>query len=329
MKKNLRYHRAMMASSFEKAKDRLTGKGRTLVPAQKVLHICPDFLSHVQRPSLVVAVVQASHDPSCRDLIADILGGSGTVVYANDGDGADSVVDLFLRGKKKKRDQKAALIIDLDAAEGEKVLPYLKPDLVVIAGLSLADSAFDEDMQLVSIRKMMDLIDAKAKVLLLGDDVETVFMAPHSRRVLYSVARMEGEGSDHIPLSESRKVCPVCGQKLAYEFTRFGKYGKAQCPSCGFQTPAADYVGVPDFEAKAIALKGVSYWLLKSDLYGAYTETAAIAAALELGVDSAQIRGILKDMDTLAAMDPSDDPGKPVHMDKAVHMDKNVHENEK
>jgi hypothetical protein len=300
MKRNFRYQRAILASSLQIARDRMTGKGRTLTAARIVLRICPDFLSRIERPSLVVAVVQASHDPSCRDLIADLLGGSGTVVYANDGDGADSVVDLFLRGKKKKRDQKAALIINLDAAEGDKVLPYLKPDLVVVGGLSLADSAFNEDMQLVSLRKLTDRIDAKGKVLLLGDDVETVFMAPHSKRVLYSVARMEGEGSDHIPLSEDRKTCPVCGKKLAYEYTRFGRLGKAQCPSCGFETPQADYVGVPDLEARAIALKGVSYWLLRDDLYGAYTETAAIAAALELGVDSAQIRGILKDMDTLS-----------------------------
>ncbi|HCA34266.1 MAG TPA: hypothetical protein DEP00_04150, partial [Lachnospiraceae bacterium] len=104
MKRNFRYQRAILASSLQIARDRMTGKGRTLTAARIVLRICPDFLSRIERPSLVVAVVQASHDPSCRDLIADLLGGSGTVVYANDGDGADSVVDLFLRGKKKKRD---------------------------------------------------------------------------------------------------------------------------------------------------------------------------------------------------------------------------------
>jgi UDP-N-acetylmuramyl tripeptide synthase len=100
------------------------------------------------------------------------------------------------------------------------------------------------------------------------------------------------------------KHCRRCGHPYAYERAFVGHLGHYSCPDCGARRPS------PDVAATAVELRGMegsrieirtpggemTVELPLPGLYNVYNALAAIAAALELGVDASRIAPALGEM---------------------------------
>jgi hypothetical protein len=94
-------------------------------------------------------------------------------------------------------------------------------------------------------------------------------------------------------------TCPVCDEKLKFNFLRYHHIGNAFSPNCGFKSFDAKYhLSGIDYEAKEITIefdgKSDTYPMINRTLYNIYNELAAISLMNEFGVDTNKVKAYLK-----------------------------------
>ena len=95
---------------------RLVGKGTSL-PGKYALKVCPDILSRIRKPGMIVAVTGSNGKTSTVEMIASVLKASGkTVAYNSEGSNQiEGVTTMILNsctlGGKMKQD---VLLIESD-----------------------------------------------------------------------------------------------------------------------------------------------------------------------------------------------------------------------
>jgi UDP-N-acetylmuramyl tripeptide synthase len=72
--------------------------------------------------------------------------------------------------------------------------------------------------------------------------------------------------------------CLNCGYELEYEYFHYGQMGRYQCPNCDFQSPHADFRGMPLHEGLEVSIDDTRF-LLKTDIRGLYNKYNVLAAA--------------------------------------------------
>jgi UDP-N-acetylmuramyl tripeptide synthase len=202
-------------------------------------------------------------------------------------------------------------LFEVDEAWLPKVAADLDPSLVVLGNLfrDQLDRYGEMEMLADEWAAMVAEHAGRTRFALNADDplVADLGRDSENRRregVVYFGIEDAAQALPELQHAFDAKHCRRCGHPYSYERAFVGHLGHYSCPSCGAARPR------PDVAATRIELRGMrgSRVLIQAPdeeielelpvpgLYNVYNALAAVAAALELGVDLGTVRPALSQM---------------------------------
>ena len=185
----------------------------------------------------------------------------------------------------------------MDERSSVRVYPYMKPDYVICTNLS-RDTIMRNAHPYYIFNMLDTYLPDTATMILNADDVISSRLKISNKRVYYGYDRQPSDPVEDTHLVNDAKVCPVCGSLLKYNYLKYDHIGNAQCPDCGYHSPAADYaVESVDLEAKTLTIRSPEgkgdYHLVSDTTFNIYNEAAVVAFLSVLGVPDEKIRDVL------------------------------------
>lgn len=263
---------------------RLIGKQGQNLPGTIGLRLSPGILRDLsaQVKQHTVMVCGTNGKTTVNNLLADVTEQNGYQVVvnrtgANQRDGIAGSFILASRGGKIKAD---LAFMESDEAWSRYTIRDLPVDLMIITNLfrDQLDRYGEID---TTVNFLLEAISHKPdmKLLVNGDDALCVALAEKSGRP-YDTFGVEEPVLDHLA-DETREAtyCPMCDQKLHYDFYHFSQLGHFRC-SCGFQRPDIDYkvTDVDLSDGLKFHVNGQAFAVPYRGFYNIYNMAAVIAA---------------------------------------------------
>ena len=292
----LRYFIALWAAKLVYTLLRLLGRNATMYPGYVALKICPDYLGRTKKSPNVICVTGTNGKTTTTNMVADILAESGMNIVSNRyGSNINTGVATALTHSvgvfgKPKID---ALVLEVDERFSRLILPFIKPDYLVVTNLfrdSLKRNAHPE-----YIFSILDTYVPKTtKLVLNADCLQSSQLLKDNERVYFGIDRLDTDVEECVNLINDFSICPVCDEKLKFNYLRYHHIGNAYCPKCGFKSYEAKYrLTKIDYENKTITVKCGDcedvYPMVNRAIYNIYNELAAITVLAEFGIDKATV----------------------------------------
>lgn len=293
----LRYFIALWASKSAYILLRFLKRNATMYPGFVALKICPDYLARTKKSPNVLCVTGTNGKTTTTNMVADILSQSGMKVVSNRyGSNINTGVATALTHSvnvfgKPRID---ALVLEVDERFSRLIVPFIKPDYFIVTNLfrdSIKRNAHPE-----YIFSILDTyIPKQTKLVLNADCLQSSQLCKDNERVYFGIDKLDTDVTECVNLINDFSICPVCNEKLKFNYVRYHHIGNAYCPKCDFKSFDADYrLTNIDFDAKTITVKHGEtedvYPMVNRALYNIYNELAAISLMSEFGVDLDKVK---------------------------------------
>ncbi len=313
----LRYFIALWAAKLVFVLLRLLKRNATMYPGYIALKICPDYLARTKKSPNVLCVTGTNGKTTTTNMVADILSQSGMKVVSNRyGSNINTGVATALTHSvsvfgKPKID---ALVLEVDERFSRLILPFIKPDYLVVTNLfrdSIKRNAHPE-----YIFSILDTYVPKTtKLILNADCLQSSQLLKDNERVYFGIDRLDTDVTECVNLINDFSICPVCDEKLKFNYLRYHHIGNAYCPKCGFKSYEANYrLTDIDYDNKTITVEqnGASsvYPMVNRALYNIYNELAAISLMSEFGVDLEKVKDYMRKISVTQTRYKEDKAGK-------------------
>ena len=292
----LSFYLALWSGKAAQLALRIIRKGGTTAPGKVALAICPDFLKRIGRPETLIGVTGTNGKTTVSNMLCDIFEAWGISPVSNrqganiDAGAATALIAAAGIGGKCR---KALGVLEMDERSAARLFPVLKPDYLIVTNLfrdSMRRNAHPE-----YIAALMDAsIDPATHLILNADDPISSSLAPLNSRTLFSVDKLPQEPPLRENLVQDVQICPVCGERITYDFRRYHHIGRAHCDSCLWHSPEADYQLVSaDAEAGKITVMESDIWqeypMPSPEVYNLYNALAAITLLRHMGRSASEI----------------------------------------
>ena len=245
---------------------RLVGKGSSL-PGRVALAVCPDALKRVKLPERVIAVTGSNGKTSTTEMIAHALGAAGMKAAWNR-EGAnqvEGVATLILRAAAPGGAARCdALVLECDERSAREIFSYVPPSVLVVTNLcrdQLTRNGHPEFVQ-GCIRAAVETAAAGAGLMLVlnADDPYVTALAtaleqgagPQTNSFSFfgisrSAVSFGLDGQTDGPslrsggMYDDGAFCPVCKERMTYEYRVMGHMGGYRCGACGHERPGAQF----------------------------------------------------------------------------------------
>lgn len=313
----IRYFIALWAAKMVFVLLRLLKRNATMYPGYIALKICPDYLARTKKSPNVLCVTGTNGKTTTTNMVADILSQSGMKVVSNRyGSNINTGVATALTHSvnvfgKPKID---ALVLEVDERFSRLILPFIKPDYLVVTNLfrdSIKRNAHPE-----YIFSILDTYVPKTtKLILNADCLQSSQLLKDNDRVYFGIDRLDTDVTECVNLINDFSICPVCDEKLKFNYLRYHHIGNAYCPKCGFKSYEANYrLTDIDYENKTITVeqngKESVYPMVNRALYNIYNELAAISLMSEFGVDLEKVKEYMRKISVTQTRYKEDKAGK-------------------
>ena len=243
MKRNLRFYFALFFAKGTALVLKLIRRKGTSMPGSWAIILCPDFLGRMPRPKIVIGITGTNGKTTVANMVEDVLSDRGydfvcnrSGTNVNTGVASALIANSTFFGKPKKD----LAIFELDERSSPKILPYLKPDLLLCTNL-FRDS-FKRNAHIEFIVDILNgYIPDNTRLVLNADDLLCAGLNPEYPRAYFGIDRLPSYHTECHNLVRDITACPQCGGKLSWEFVRYHHIGRAHCPACGFHSPEAQY----------------------------------------------------------------------------------------
>lgn len=297
---SFRFHVALAAAKLSKGLIQLLGRNGTHTPGVIALKICPDFLAQAPKAPLTICVTGTNGKTTCSNLITDVLEKDGRRVVSNrtgsnivPGCTTNVINSLTFTGKVRVD----ATVFEVDERASRLILPYVKPDYLVVTGLfrdSLKRNAHPDYIFSVIDTYCPD----SAKVILNADELCSSMLKKDSYRVFYGIGKQPDDKTEPYNLIADYQICPNCGEKLKYNYLRYHHIGDVVCPKCGLHSPDKKYLATDiDREKMTITIqegdKKTVYPLIHTALFNIYNEVTVISALREIGLSAEGVKELM------------------------------------
>jgi UDP-N-acetylmuramyl tripeptide synthase len=309
------------------AASRASGRGGgTTLPGRVLLRLSPDAIARLgSRLGRGTTIVSATNGKTTTaSMISAALAAAGRRPVHNRA-GSNMTWGVATALLEQRGDEG---LFEVDEAWLPKVVEQLDPGLIVLG--NLFRDQLDRYGELEKLAdEWADLVEARAgqtRFVLCADDPLVADLGrDREERPRPGVTYFGIEDPRHalpeLQHAHDAKHCRRCGHPYAYELAFVGHLGHYSCPNCGAQRPR------PEIAATEIELHGMrgsrltvrtphgpmQLELPLPGLYNAYNALAAIAAALQLGVEPELVRGGLESMHAVfGRVETIEVDGKPV-----------------
>lgn len=266
--------------------------------------ICPDFISKISKPELIICITGTNGKTTTSNLVYNKLIDEGYKVSFNDW-GANLKAGYtvnFLRGvnifNKCKTD---VSLLEAD----EKTLPdnmdKIKPNYILVTNIckdSLRRNAHPEYIYNCINKAFEQLGDSTIAILNANDPISSKLAEnTNTKRIFYGMCDAGVNPLENIV--KDIKVCPNCGSDIKYNYRLYRHIGNYYCENCDFKTPTPDYYAEKvDLENKYIVVKEdnskVKYPLISDTIHNAFNVLGAITLFRILGFKKDGIKEFLK-----------------------------------
>lgn len=243
MKRNLRFYFALFFAKGTALVLKLIGRKGTSMPGSWAIILCPDFLGRMPRPKTVVGITGTNGKTTVSNMVEDVLQDRGYDFVCNrsgtnvaTGVASSLIANSTFFGKPKKD----LAIFELDERSSPKILPYLKPDLLLCTNIFRDSYKRNAHMEFI-VNILNNYIPDGTRLVLNADDLLCAGLKPQNQRVYFGIDKMPGDKAECYNIVRDITVCPECGAKLEWDFIRYHHIGRARCPGCGFHSPDACY----------------------------------------------------------------------------------------
>ena len=294
----LRFSLALFAGKCAQLLMRIIGKKATYLPGKLALRFCPDFLSRVGKPELLIGVTGTNGKTTVSNMLCDLLTGFGEDPVSNrlgsniDAGVASALIEAAgLSGRCKRR----VGVLEMDERSAKRIFPGVKPNYLVITNLfrdSMRRNAHPE-----YIASLLDQnIPIETRLILNGDDPISSNVAKLNSRVYFGIDPLPHEPPVRENLVMDARLCPVCGEPIQYDFRRYNHIGRAHCDSCGWASPQSDFQLISaDRESGLMTVLENNEWhdyrMPADAVYNLYNAVAAVAVLRTVGYSPEEIAG--------------------------------------
>lgn len=301
---NIRFHLAVIAAKLTAKLIHMLGRKGSHTPGVVALKLCPDFLARMPRAPLTICVTGTNGKTTVSNMLCDALIESGRKTVSNragsnivPGCVANGVNALNWMGKCVVD----ATVYETDERASRLILPYIKPDYLVVTNLSR--DTLKRNAHTDYIFSVIDTYCPETtKLILNADDTCSSQLRPGNERVFFGIGKQPEDVTEPYNIIADNILCPKCAARLRYDYLRYNHIGHARCPECGFESYNADYLATEiDREGGklTVSVKGEQRELnLIHDLtHNIYNEMAILAVLNEIGTpaeDVARILGAIK-----------------------------------
>ncbi len=287
--RGLRFHFALFAAKCSLKLIKLLGRDGSHNPGVIALKICPNFMSIAPKAPTVICVTGTNGKTTVSNLLTDALRSSGKKVVNNNtgsnivpGCTTNLINSLNIFGKCKVD----AAVYEVDERASRLILPYLKPDYLVVTNLfrdSLKRNAHPDYIFSVIDTYCPDT----TKLILNADELCSSQLKVNNDRVFYGIGKQEDDLTESVNIVSDYSFCPKCGEVLEYDYLRYHHIGYAKCNKCGFHSKDADYLVKTIDKANktlTVLVKGEEqkYPLISDITFNIYNQLTVISTLLEL-----------------------------------------------
>lgn len=249
--------------------------------------IDPDFLRHIKKPPIVIAVTGTNGKTTTCNFLVDILEKSGYKVTSNR-EGANypaGVSKALMKGVTVFNKSVADVaVIEFDELSSIEILPFIRPTYTVVTNLFLDTMKRNAHTDYV-FGKIEEGLPEDTTLFLNADDLISSRLGKNNKKIYYGIGRLPSDTETNQSLVQDIRVCPVCYTPLQFEYFHYHHLGKAKCPRCGFTNPQPQYLLTDiDYDKKEITINGDKYVLVNEGLFNIYNELLAISVLREIGV---------------------------------------------
>ena len=296
MKRNLRFFFALFFAKGTALVLKLIGRKGTSMPGSWAIILCPDFLGRMPRPKTVVGITGTNGKTTVANMVEDVLSHCGydfvcnrSGTNVNTGVASSLIANSTFFGKPKKD----LAIFELDERSSPKILPYLKPDLLLCTNIFRDSYKRNAHMEFI-VDILQQYIPESTRLVLNADDLLCASLKPQNHRSFFGIDRQPGETAQCRNIVQDIRVCPNCGAALSWEFIRYHHIGRASCPQCGFCSPQAGYrVTQIDADENTMTVDchghQQKFPMLNSSTINIYNSLSAIALLSQFGLSTEKI----------------------------------------
>lgn len=281
---------------------KMIGRNATHMPGWLANKLCPDFLSHLEKPEKLVFITGTNGKTTVSNLTAEVLKDNG-YEFANNGSGSnvsEGVISALLDKSSFFGKARCKLgVLEVDERYAPLIYPYMQPDYVLCTNLfrdSYKRNAHSEFISGILNRH----IPSHTKMILNGEDLISNHLAWGNDRCYFGINCPDGHSTPNNIIKDI-VACPECGALLKYDYIRYNHIGRGHCPNCDFGSPEMDYtVEKIDYETNRCEIKtpagSYDFKLIGNNVTDTYNLIAAVALLSELGLD---IKDIQKSIEKL------------------------------
>ncbi len=281
-------------------------KGSSL-PGKVALKIYPDLLKNFQYPSIRIVVTGSSGKGSTTKLIAETIKNTKTVCYNSSGANLSwGITTALLEHASLNGHIKTdALVLEVDERYTKTILPYIKPDYLVITNLTKDQPPRQHYIDLV----YDDIVKSIPKNSLIITNMDDPYLRNFAKDlknkiVYYSLAKNKYSYKKQIFENLNIYHCPYCNSKLKYSYYNIETLGNYKCPNCSFTYEEPQYIGKNlDLTKMTFTINNEIINIGGDMLYNAYNTLASYTCLAQLNLDFTSINNSLNNLNKLPSKD--------------------------
>ena len=240
---SLRYIAGLYAGKAATTGLKILRRQGTYLPGVVSKTLDPRFLSNVPKPKRIIAITGTNGKTTTSNLILDILRKTGENPV-NNALGSNTIYGLLaaftmnLDALGRKKSDLAVLEVD------ERYTPIIFKDAPpeILAVTNIYQDSYKRNAHTDFIKTIISRgVPKRTKLVLNGDDLIASTIGPDNPRVLFGIDRLPGEAEQKDSRLKDLVYCPVCDEKLVWDFVRYHHMGRAHCNACGFSNGEIKY----------------------------------------------------------------------------------------
>ena len=190
------------------------------------------------------------------------------------------------------------LVFEVDENYIPVLFKDLKLDTLVI--LNFFRDQLDRNGEIDTLINKINtfLNDFKGNLVLNGNDPNVVRLGlsnPDNNNIFYFGVDKTEESTEVSTEACDGKFCPICNEKLEYDYYQYSQIGKFKCPNCNYgDLEMYKTIQNIDFNNKSFDVSDTHYEINSNSIYIMYNFAAVIACASLYNIESNYIQEALK-----------------------------------
>lgn len=286
------------------------GKSGSVIGGYYALKIDKKLFKHVKYPKYIIGVTGSTGKTSLVELAADLMIDNNLkIAYNKAGSNIKNGIASLIIDNTKLNGvmDKDVLLMEIDEKNVKHITKYIKLTHLVLTNIARDQlvrgahpEATLEEIGLNLSKETTLIINADDPLLMrytLDNDVKAYY---------YGIEKTKYSTDKPILNNLDGTYCPICGNKLIYDFYHYNHIGSYKCSKCSFKRPKLDFIGTDiNLEKYKMKLDKKEIKLPSNFFFSAYFTLGAYAVCNIVGIKKEDIIKKINDYNKTSRRDLS------------------------